>query len=273
MAFGIGLNIQEGDDLFILVHLMTRNLTLNDLGKNTVLHTDIVTRPKAVTIVLMVKSNKKNQKLSLPNKKLLIFAGIVLALAVVYGAIWLIHTHAVNADKARFEQANKDVQTVAGQVIAAVGQPADRKDGGKCSYAHQEFSKGPLSCEVYSYLAYGVNSPDDVNAIVQKVDPLAVLHGNPWQFKAVTEKPHQFVDGVQYSDNFEALRNLFDNETKSESYSDTKLTMLCGINYLYQNTIASLSGYPSFAISGSQFLLIDMNCGMNAKGSYYPIQN
>jgi hypothetical protein len=220
----------------------------------------------------MTKKTKR-RKLVLPNKKLLIFTGIVLAVAVVYGAVWLAHNHAVNTDKARFEQANKDVQTVAGQVIAAVGQPADRKDGGKCSYAHQEFSKGPLSCEVYSYLAYGVNSPDDVNAIVQKVDPLAVLHGNPWQFKAVTEKPHQFVDGVQYSDNFEALRNLFDTEIRNVTYDDKFSGFVCAISYLYHNSVASLDSYPNFNVSNAQTLLFDIDCSAGAKSSYYLINN
>ena len=220
----------------------------------------------------MAKSKKK-RKLVLPNKKLLIFSSVVLAVAVLYGIVWLLHNHAVTQDRARFARAGNDVETVANAIVAAVGQPADRKDGGKCSYAHQEFSKGPLSCEVYSYLAYGVNSPDEVNAIVQKVEVLPVLHGKPWQFKAITEKPHQFDGGVQYSENFEALRNLFDTESKSESFQDVLLQHSCGLSFIYQNTIASLSGYPSFNIQSSQIGLIDIHCTARAKSPYFEIQS
>ena len=209
----------------------------------------------------------------LPNKRLLTVSGVVLVAGMVYGVVWLAHNHAVTQDKNRFARARNDVQTVANTIVAAVGQPADRKDGGKCSYAHQEFSKGPLSCEVYSYLAYGVGSPDDVNAIVQKVDPLAVLHGTPWKFNAVTEKPHQFVDGVNYSDNFVPLANLFDSEVKSEVYHDSDISLDCAISYLYQNSIASLQGYPKFSVSADQILLLDIDCADKAKAPHFSIEN
>ena len=222
----------------------------------------------------MAKTTKrKKRKLVLPNKKLLIVSGVVLAAAIVYGVAWLAHNHAITQDKNRFARAGNDVQTVANAIVATVGQPADRKDGGKCSYAHQEFSKGPLSCEVYSYLAYGVSSPDDVNAIVQKVDPLAALHGTPWKFKAVTEKPHQFVDGVNYSDNFVPLANLFDTEVKNEVYHDGDVNLDCAISYLYQNSIASLSGYPQFSVNTYQLLLFDVDCVSKAKSPYFSIIN
>lgn len=252
---------------------MAWDLTLDDPGKNAVLHTNIVTPPKAVTIVLMAKNKKKKRRLVVPNKKLLILSGMVLAVAIVYMAVWLAHNHAVTRDRSRFARAGNDVETVASAVIAAVGPPADRKDGGKCSYAHQEFSKGPLSCEVYSYLAYGVNSPDDVNAIVQKVDALPVLHGNPWQFKAVTEKPHQFDGGVQYSDNFEALRNLLDAETQSVLYADEEIHLSCAISSLYHDSVSNLDSYPNFNIGMAQTLLLDIDCTGGAKSPYFGIEN
>lgn len=223
----------------------------------------------------MAKSanKKKKRKLALPNKKLLLVGAVVVAIALLAGLVRLQHDHAVTEDKARFARAGNDVETVADAVVAAVGQPADRKDGGKCSYAHQEFGKGPLSCEVYAYLAYGVNSPDEVNAIVQKVDPLPVLHGTPWQFKAVTEKPHQFTGGVSYSDSFVPLHDLFDKEVKSTVYIDGLTKMSCAVDYLYQNTVSTLIGYPSFKIASDQINLIDINCTAGANSPYFTVQD
>ena len=220
--------------------------------------------------MLMAKTKKK-RKLVLPNRRLLVVGGVVLGVAVVYGAVWLAHNHAVTQDKNRFARAGNDVQTVANAIVATVGQPADRKDGGKCSYAHQEFGNGPLSCEVYSYLAYGVSSPDDVNAIVQKVDALSALHGNPWKFKAVTEKPHQFVDGVNYSDNFVSLSNLFDEETRSESY-DSKNLSQCNVIYSYQNSVYDNSSYPKFNVSSAQLLIVDIGCDGLARSAFFTIE-
>lgn len=218
-------------------------------------------------------NKKKKRKLALPNKKLLLVGAVVVAIALLAGLVRLQHDHAVTEDKARFARAGNDVETVADAVVAAVGQPADRKDGGKCSYAHQEFGKGPLSCEVYAYLAYGVNSPDEVNAIVQKVDPLPVLHGTPWQFKAVTEKPHQFANGVTYSDTFVPLRNLFDTEVRTVSYGNKDSGMSCGISYFYYDTVSQLSGYPKLLVSEPQAVFLDISCGKGTLSPYFQIIN
>jgi len=217
--------------------------------------------------MLMAKAKKKKRKLVLPNKKLLIVSGAVLMLAVAYGTAWLLHNHEVTADRTRFAKAGNEVEMVADAIVTAVGQPADRKDGGKCSYAHQEFTKGSLSCEVYAYLTYGVGSPDDVNTIVQKIDPLPALHGSPWQFKAVTEKPHQFIDGVNYSDNFVPLSNLFDTETRTVTYKS--ITLSCSVSFLYHNSLASIGGYPNLKSTAAQAVLIDVNCSGGAKGPYF----
>lgn len=215
---------------------------------------------------------KKKPKFKRPRRSILAFAVVVLAVALVWAVTYFTHQHAVNTDKARFTQANKDVQTVASQIVAAVGQPQDRKDGGKCSYAHQEFSKGPLSCEVYSYLAYGVNSPDEVNAIVQKTLGVPALNGSPWRFKAVTEKPYQFIPGANTTENFITLRQLFDIETKSIVYTDNSSSMSCAISFRYFNSVYELPGYPNFDTGSSQSLLMDIDCSDGSQSPYYPIE-
>lgn len=220
----------------------------------------------------MAANKKKKRKLRLPNKKLLVAGGAVVAVALIVGLVHLQHARAVTADRNRFARAGNDVKTVANAVVAAVGQPADRKDGGKCSYAHQEFTQGPLSCEVYSYLAYGVSSPDQVNAIVQKVDALPVLHGTPWQFKAVTEKPHQFVNGVTYSDTFVPLKNLFDTEIRTSVYASTVNSMSCSVSFLYHNSLSDIGGYPALKIPASQAVIVDTNCAATSKAPIFSIE-
>jgi len=213
-------------------------------------------------------TKKKKQKFPLPRKNILIAAVIALVLGGGYLSHYLIHNHAITQDKSRFAQAGNDVETVADAIVAAVGQPQDRKDGGKCSYAHQEFTKGALSCDVYSYLAYGVTSPDNANNIVQKIEPLEIFKGTPWKFKEITEKPHEFTDGVNYSDNFIVLHDLFDTEVKSETYLGSN-HLPCGVSYLYFNTLSHPKGYPILNVSDSQTLLIDMGCGGKAKAQYF----
>lgn len=264
------VDIQEGKGGIVLVHLMARYLSLDNLREHRVLHTYIVTPAKAVTIVLMAKAKKK-QKFVQPRRSVAV-AGVI---ALVVGIGFLVHyslqQRAVNADRARFAAAQADVQTVAGQITAAVGKPSDRKDGGKCSYAHQKFSKGPLSCEVYSYLAYGVSSPSAVNKIVKKAEKIAGLNSSPWTFKAVTEKPHQFVGGVNYSNNFVELRDLFDTEIKSNLYTNKSNSMDCAISFIYHNSLSNLSSYPSFSINTSQALLLDIDCSSGSKAQIYPV--
>jgi len=217
-------------------------------------------------------TKKKKQKFPLPRKNILIAAVIALVLGAGYLSYYLIHNHAITQDKSRFAQAGNDVETVADAIVAAVGQPQDRKDGAKCSYAHMKYKNGPLSCEVYSYLAYGVNNPDDANAIVQKVDPLLVLHGNPWQFKELVEKPHEFTDGVNYSDNFVVLHDLFDTEQRTTTYKDKNKDFSCSIEYLYHNSVSHLDGYPDLNVPNDQTLLIDIDCSSSAKAAYFSIE-
>ena len=272
MAGLLGVDVQESKGFIVLIYFMARDVAFDDSGKNTVLHTDIVTPYKAVTIVLMATNKRKKRKIVLPDTKVLIVLGVVAAAAAVYGAVQWQHNRAVATDKNRFVAATNDVQRVADAVVAAVGPPADRKDGGKCSYVHQEFGKGPLTCTVYSYLASGVSSPDQVNAVAQKVDALPVLHGTPWQFKAVTEKPHQFVDGVNYSDNFVPLKSLFDTETKTSTYKSNS-SLYCALGYLYHNSVSTLSGYPNLISPEVQTLFLDIDCSGGAKAPHFQIEN
>jgi hypothetical protein len=215
-------------------------------------------------------AKKKKQMFPLPRKSVLVAAAIAIVVGAGYITYYLVHNHAITADKTRFAHAGNDVETVADQIVATVGQPADRKDGGKCSYAHQEFTRGTLSCDVYAYLAFEANGPNDVNAIVQKIDVLSSLHGKPWNFIEVTEKPHEFTDGVNYSDNFVILHDIFDTEIRSLTYKGSN-TLPCGISYLYFNSLSHPKGYPVFNVSAPQTLLVDIGCGGNSKAQYFPI--
>lgn len=217
---------------------------------------------------------KKKQGYPKPRRSIVILALIIIALSFVYLVLELQHRHAVKVDKARFVQAEQEVQAVASQIISAVGQPADRKDGGKCSYPHQKFSKGPLSCISHQYLAYGVNGHDAANNITLKITALTKNTAFPWMNSKTTIYPRDNDSRFDSPKKFNALTALFDSETQAMVAENPRnKTMDCGIGLVYHNTLSTVSGYPNLNVSAPQTLLIDINCGKEALSQIYPLED
>ncbi|HSX36703.1 MAG TPA: hypothetical protein VLG13_01105 [Patescibacteria group bacterium] len=206
------------------------------------------------------------------SKKLLLVVGLlVLALAAAVFVARAQHQHTISTDKARFAQADKDVQAVAQQIISAVGQPVDQRTNNYCSRPHQKFTQGPLSCTVYDYLAYSVGNSDQANSVARKVTDAAKQPASPWKLEENTTVPGT-ISGLTSSGKFQAL--LEDQtQTKSFSYANQESTMICSISYLYYPAALRPDGYPRFLVNSNQIFLIDISCVKGAEAQFYPLQN
>lgn len=68
---------------------------------------------------------------------------------------------AFQADKTRFAQVEKDMQTAYDAIVTAVGKPDKEESGKSCSYTSRKFEQGDLRCAITYRFQYLLNNTFD----------------------------------------------------------------------------------------------------------------
>jgi hypothetical protein len=196
-----------------------------------------------------------------------IFLAIVVVVAGLLTGWKLYNIHQVAADKARFAQAEKDIDELSKAVIAQVGVPASSRSEKFCSRPHMEFEKGPLSCDIDNTFMFGIESVDEASNILSKITNIST---NKWKF---IENAFSINSGS--SDNFaqfdtDYIRSISYQQKNKKYISSTN--MQCTESFmLYKSTEPP---YGSYAVDTSSLTLkASLSCGDYAKIEHYPLKS
>ncbi len=159
-------------------------------------------------------------------QRALLIVALLIALICAFALVRHIqNTRAIAADKARFAQAEQDVQSATNQLVTIIGKPADSKSKNTCTQSVVEFGENTFSCNIGNYLAYGLDTYEQANQIVDKTSKTTHPSFNNWTFEEVTQKPSHD------SSTFSPIINPTGIESLTELYSDPKTKLTCNISY------------------------------------------
>lgn len=194
---------------------------------------------------------------------------IALSLLVVYG-LHVYHDRAIRDDKARFTQAEKDVDSLSRQIADATGPPLKTTTIRFCSKPSLKFENGPLSCNIDADSYYAVQNELDATTIFQQVSPIAQ---NKWHRTHVQSSnsladSHQF--GVLNMNDYVYNR---DYRQIFEDYNSKNVNMNCKITYSFYK--ASEPPFTGLLRSDSipAILAVSLSCGDHAKAQYFPMDH
>lgn len=211
------------------------------------------------------KSTPKPSK-RFPVILIILIALVVLSVGLLFG--WTIYQgNVVTADKARFAQAERDVDTLSQAVVAGVGAPAKTESEKYCDRPNLKLDNGPLSCDIHWYGYYEVDTPEQAT---EKYLAIRKIFEAKW--------PGAKYENLQYGSS-EAFRELDAANTTHEGDYDRilgKSTQSNGLKcedwsgfYLGNNTFFK----DSYNSDNSKYVLsIDLSCGDKAKIAHFPMK-
>lgn len=191
-----------------------------------------------------------------------VFLICLLAIALVGGG-WLFYHYeqnneAIAKERAQYAQAEKDMDTLASQIVTSLGQPDDSRTIKSCGYTSNsnEFERGDLYCSNTVELTYPVSNRESANQLTTNISNRI-------------KSSSTFV----YGDFSTALANISITpaELRSESFREMN-GLKCSASYTYLLATDSTSGYSGIRSRAAQTLSLVMSCGSRpAKTAYYPI--
>ena len=191
-------------------------------------------------------------------------------LAVGSLAAWTIYQgQQVAADKARFAQAERDIDDLSKQVVASVGAPVKTDSEKYCSRPNTELNDGPLSCSVYWNGYYEVDSALSATQIFVKITSLLKVQAQLSDLKS--------SNNLNSTENFKELEqnNYLHLRDYQRIYGKIVLknSMDCNAaNVLYKATEPPYSDF--YRESTSKYLLaIHIGCDGYAKTEHYPMKS
>ena len=192
---------------------------------------------------------------------------LVIVGAATYYGLQIRNERALAADKARFVQAEKDVEELSGQIVSVVGEPLKMSEKKFCSRPSVKIGDSPLSCDITKDLFYGVQDEAQATKIYKDVG--AVLQ-KKWQFQEARSTDN-LRDTKQFSP-IDTNSYIYDlnQQRVFEDYKNENKVDCSGVYTYYKaaeppfNEYAQTSQFP-FIIA------VDISCGDYSKAAYYPI--
>ena len=194
---------------------------------------------------------------------------IILLLAIIgltAATIYTTQQRALAADKARFVQAEKDVDDISARIIAATGQPLKVDKRKYCSRPNLKFEEGRLSCYIIKDFFYGVASHVGASVLQVKIKSIA---SEKWKYS------HS-----NYSDFSSRLNLLFTKtettEPKSlkliETYRATESKMDCSVIYNVYDKKSSLQNKSIVTTSEEFIVASSLLCSDYTKQASYTLK-
>jgi hypothetical protein len=205
---------------------------------------------------------KKQTKgsVALRKKRWVILASLIAILVLVCIA-WAIvakvqNDRAIQKEKQQFSQVEKDLTQVPSNITSKIGLPDGSSMRRGCSYAHREFTKGPLACAVDTTLVYGVSDESGAINVMNRI-----------QTYLKSDALFQYRNSASVSPGTTLPLTIGGGD-----YIDTSSLLHCASSFIYYRNDSFPAGYPSLSLQGSSLgLLFNLSCGGSAKQAIYPV--
>src|SRR4051812_35229942 len=119
------------------------------------------------------KNKNKSQSKSIWRRKsflvLLVAFLVVGGVLVTSAVLHMQNTKAIAADRARFEQVDKDLEAVNQNISSEIGLPSKHLKDRNCSQPFQEVGVAPITCRVTSDFYYITENLQQANEINLKI--------------------------------------------------------------------------------------------------------
>lgn len=197
---------------------------------------------------------------------------IVIAVLLVAGIAAVLisrhqHTKAIVADRARFEQAARDVQSVADMVNAAL--PPEKSSVNKeCVHQSAKFEPEPIICRVVYESLYGIDSLSTLNKIMSSIIQITQAQ-QQFRFEGMGRAPEGNKD--PNIPNFPAAPSPNRKEVIGQVYLHKSSVLPCSLDLVaYNSDSPPLTG--TYEVSTKPLSMhVSFNCGEEAKSAHYPI--
>jgi hypothetical protein len=195
----------------------------------------------------------------------LIIAGIAVA------AVWHYENEkAIAADRARFEQADKDVKAVAASIRSAL-PPEKENLIEECTHQSREFQTEPIVCSVKQKLFYGANQISDINQLVKDIDGVLMSHSRQFEYKGMGQKPIGFTSSNQLS--FMSTPASSSADVLSQLYTDKTSGLTCPLSYeIYNSATPPITS--NYSVSAKPLsIMLTFLCSGSVRSAVYPIND
>lgn len=169
--------------------------------------------------------------------------------------------NAIEADRMRFVQADKDVQKISNDIVAAAGQPHKKTESKSCGRPSTKYEEGPLYCSSERTLVYFVGN---------EISATTIYNTASTQIK----KRLQYRS-VNTSNNLQTLKfepyEKYIEQKIYEKYETLKFAMSCYVTYRY-DSVLSLPTINQHKFINNLILEISLNCKDVARSHYYELK-
>lgn len=216
----------------------------------------------------------KNKKIVSPRQPLLqrksFWLLAVPLTLLVSGMDFLVIQHnqnrkAIEGDRARFEQVDKDVQSVAAEIIAQIGQPLSARHDKGCSRPSAKWENVPLSCKTERALFYKVENPAEANGLDSTIKQIREFGWS--RINATTS--HNTDEADKFID-FN-LSDSSDYQSLTTSYFSHNASMHCDISRFFY--LASNPPFDDFFVSNDSVYLLGIiiDCRDEAQAEFFTL--
>lgn len=204
--------------------------------------------------------NKKASKKTSKRYRLLVGVLVIVVLTVIsIVGYQLYNQHAISADRARFEKADKDVDTVSAAIVAAVGQPIRQNRNRSCSRPSREFETAPLSCSTGNDIYYEVSDAASATELSAKI---GAIMRKSWQLKSTSQS------SALSTSQFHNLSSNGPSQEIFESYYLSTALMMCLNTYTFYDDEDLPLAAPE-SLTHRPLLMSSFSCTARAKRAYF----
>lgn len=177
----------------------------------------------------------------------------LLVLVIVAAGAYAGYSHIQTSNNKRnFQNTSKDINNLYINIIKQVGSPDNAEVKSYCSRAHQEFTKGELSCDLNTNLVYPVADQGEANILMKKIQQLI-------QDRAVDFRPKYISQSIK---NYSVVDATY--HTATDDYLSNGLS--CVVGYIY-DTPREIN--LSIKDSSKKPFEVTIGCYGPAKQQYY----
>jgi len=176
------------------------------------------------------------------------------------------NNRAIAADRARFEQADKDVKTIAAAIKSVV--PPEKEDlSEECTHQSREFEAEPIVCDTKYKVRYGTNNVPDASSVQQRYEEVLNHYQQILKFKSTVETPSG-------NDSFMAMPTAGNSEVLSKIYIDRVSGLSCTQTYELFSSSAPPSYYAVYQdLAYALNLVVTIDCGGTARAAYFSLNS
>jgi len=203
----------------------------------------------------------------------LIILGVLIMAAVI--AIAIIHERhqkALAVDRARFAQADRDIQTL-GSFIRVATHPTKEKFDKNCRYISAEFGPKDLVCQTNYLSSYSVSNYQQANSLVQSYKDEITESKSAFKFEKVTGSSLQSSDSMSIDPFISNSNKGLKEQILTEVYALSNSVITCAATYTYASAENAQVYLTDMATNGAYTMGVTMSCGDKALQPYFKLEN